>query len=62
LLRWNHSASCSKEGALTRSFCASSQGVIIPEPMRKYMGGRDFLPYVRELPVKAAEKPSKKKH
>jgi len=40
----------------------TAEGVIIPEPMRKYMGGRDFLPYVRELPVKAAEKPSKKKH
>ncbi|BGP40385.1 Cytosolic seryl-tRNA synthetase [Rhodotorula kratochvilovae] len=38
------------------------EGVMIPEPMRKYMGGRDFLPYVRELPTTKADKASKKKH
>jgi seryl-tRNA synthetase len=26
------------------------QGLTIPEVLRKYMGGRDFIPYVRELP------------
>lgn len=30
--------------------------------MRKYMGGREFLPFVRDLPPKVAEKASKKKH
>ncbi|GAA6062961.1 hypothetical protein JCM10212_005720 [Sporobolomyces blumeae] len=38
------------------------EGVIIPEPLRKYMGGRDFLPYVRDLPTTNAKKDSKKKH
>ncbi|GAA6047385.1 hypothetical protein JCM3770_001278 [Rhodotorula araucariae] len=38
------------------------EGIIIPEPMRKYMGDRSFLPYVRDLPATKAEKPSKKKH
>lgn len=38
------------------------QGVIIPEPMQKYMQGRKFLPYVRELPTTAAQKPAKQKH
>ncbi|GAA5940428.1 hypothetical protein JCM3775_005089 [Rhodotorula graminis] len=40
----------------------TAEGVVIPEPMRKYMGGREFLPYVRDLPPKVAEKASKKKH
>ncbi|KIY70291.1 serine-tRNA ligase [Cylindrobasidium torrendii FP15055 ss-10] len=25
-------------------------GLVIPEPLRPYMGGRDFLPWVKELP------------
>ncbi|GAA5920593.1 hypothetical protein JCM1841_001459 [Sporobolomyces salmonicolor] len=37
------------------------EGVVIPEPLRKYMGGREFLPYVRELPS-SVKKDSKKKH
>ncbi|CDR40791.1 RHTO0S05e07316g1_1 [Rhodotorula toruloides] len=38
------------------------EGVMIPEPMQKYMQGRTFLPYVRELPTTAAQKPAKQKH
>lgn len=26
------------------------QGVVVPEPLRPYMGGREFLPWVRALP------------
>lgn len=26
------------------------KGVVIPEPLRPYMGGREFLPWVKELP------------
>ncbi|GAA6001438.1 hypothetical protein JCM10207_006667 [Rhodosporidiobolus poonsookiae] len=37
-------------------------GIMIPEPLRPYMGGRDFLPYVRQLPTTNAKKDSKKKH
>ncbi|GAA5965124.1 hypothetical protein JCM21900_003656 [Sporobolomyces salmonicolor] len=37
------------------------EGVVIPEPLRKYMGGREFLPYTRELPS-SVKKDSKKKH
>ncbi|GAA5854441.1 hypothetical protein JCM8547_001823 [Rhodosporidiobolus lusitaniae] len=36
-------------------------GIIVPEPLRPYMGGRDFIPYVRELPPVAGKKESKKK-
>ncbi|SGY24133.1 BQ5605_C019g09014 [Microbotryum silenes-dioicae] len=34
------------------------EGLMIPEPLRPYMGGRDFIPYVRELPKPT--KPTKK--
>lgn len=27
-----------------------SQGLVIPEVLRPYMQGRDFLPWVKELP------------
>ena len=32
------------------------QGVVVPEVLRKYMGGRDFIPFVRELPKEKARK------
>jgi len=35
------------------------EGVRIPEPLQKYMGGRDFLPYVRELPKHKVDKSKK---
>ena len=28
----------------------SSQGLVVPEVLRPYMQGRDFLPWVKELP------------
>ncbi|BGP16459.1 hypothetical protein JCM10213_003908 [Rhodosporidiobolus nylandii] len=37
-------------------------GINIPPPLQPYMGGRTFLPYVRELPTTNAKKDSKKKH
>ncbi|CAG8445911.1 5389_t:CDS:2 [Diversispora eburnea] len=30
----------------------TTEGVIIPEPLRPYMDGRDFLPFVKSLPKK----------
>ncbi|KAK4056687.1 Cytosolic seryl-tRNA synthetase [Microbotryomycetes sp. JL221] len=32
------------------------EGLIIPEPLRPYMQGRDFLPYIRDLSQKLKEK------
>ena len=28
------------------------QGLVIPEALRPYMQGRDFIPYTKELPLK----------
>jgi seryl-tRNA synthetase len=30
--------------------CFGFKGLRVPEVLRPYMGGRDFLPFVKELP------------
>jgi len=35
----------------------TAEGVIIPEVLRPYMQGRDFLPYVRDIPAATKAKP-----
>jgi seryl-tRNA synthetase len=42
--------------ALTLTPCPRLQGVVIPEPLRPYMQGRDFLPFVKELPKSLQKK------
>jgi seryl-tRNA synthetase len=41
-------------GALVFCFQSSNlfscQGIVVPEVLRKYMGGKEFIPFVRELP------------
>ncbi|KAL1921415.1 uncharacterized protein VTP21DRAFT_11131 [Calcarisporiella thermophila] len=44
--------------ATTRSLCCllenyqTPEGVVVPEVLRPYMGGRDFIPFVRDAPKK----------
>lgn len=57
-----HSRSHSQPRTSSPCLLLVVQGVVIPEPMRKYMQGREFLPYVRDLPTTSAAKPAKKKH
>ena len=35
----------------------TADGVIVPEVLRPYMQGRDFLPYVRDIPPATKAKP-----
>jgi seryl-tRNA synthetase len=32
------------------------QGLVVPEPLRPYMQGREFLPFVKELPKSLQKK------
>lgn len=36
------------------------QGLVIPDVLRKYMNGTEFIPYVRELPKKKEAQGKKK--
>ena len=41
---------------LVLSLISSLQGLVVPEVLRPYMQGRDFLPWVKELPKNLAKK------
>lgn len=48
--------------ATERAMCAivenyqTPEGLRIPEVLQKYMGGREFLPFTRELPKQKSKK------
>jgi len=39
----------------------TDKGVVVPEVLRPFMGGMDFIPFVKEAPPKAKEAPAKGK-
>ncbi|KAJ3167299.1 Cytosolic seryl-tRNA synthetase [Geranomyces variabilis] len=54
--KYVHALNCTLT-ATERTICCllenyqTDEGVVVPEVLRKYMGGKEFFPYVRELPT-----------
>ena len=61
--KYAHALNCTLT-ATERTICCilenyqTEDGVVVPEVLRPYMGGKDFFPFVKEMP--AEKKPGKK--
>ncbi|KAJ3049430.1 Cytosolic seryl-tRNA synthetase [Rhizophlyctis rosea] len=61
--KYAHALNCTLT-ATERTICCilenyqTEEGVVVPEVLRPYMGGKDFFPFVKEMP--AEKKPGKK--